>query len=81
MYQQRPDGLGKHWQIIKATNKQRGMPPTTSLTMRKILLPLIARQQQEVPVLKLPHKLLKTYLTNSLPKSALGMDQQYTLAR
>ena len=39
------------------------------------------RTEQAVPVLKKLHQLLQTQLTNSLPKSPLGMALQYTLAR
>lgn len=39
------------------------------------------RQQQAVPVLKTLHQILQTQLTNTLPKSPLGIALQYTLAR
>ncbi|CAN5801778.1 IS66-like element ISBf10 family transposase [soil metagenome] len=39
------------------------------------------RQQNAVPVLKTLHDILQTQLTNSLPKSPLGIALQYTLAR
>ena len=39
------------------------------------------RQQNAVPILKTLHETLQTQLTNSLPKSPLGMALQYTLAR
>lgn len=39
------------------------------------------RQQHAVPVLKTLHQTLQTQLTNSLPKSPLGMALQYTVAR
>ncbi|MCY7290709.1 MAG: IS66 family transposase [Ferruginibacter sp.] len=39
------------------------------------------RQQHAAPVLTALHKILQTQLTNSLPKSPLGMALQYTLAR
>ena len=39
------------------------------------------RQQHALPVLNNLHELLKNQLTNSLPKSPLGMALQYTLAR
>ena len=39
------------------------------------------RQQNAVPVLIALHQILQTQLTNSLPKSPLGMALQYTLAR
>jgi hypothetical protein len=39
------------------------------------------RQQNAVPILKTLHEILQTQLTNSLPKSPLGMALQYTLAR
>jgi len=39
------------------------------------------RQQNAVPVLNTLHDILQTQLTNSLPKSPLGMALQYTLAR
>ena len=39
------------------------------------------RQQNAVPILKTLHHTLQTQLTNSLPKSPLGIALQYTLAR
>jgi transposase len=39
------------------------------------------RQQHAVPLLNTLHQILQTQLTNSLPKSPLGMALQYTLAR
>ena len=39
------------------------------------------RQQYALPVLNNLHELLKNQLTNSLPKSPLGMALRYTLAR
>ena len=39
------------------------------------------RQQHAVPLLNTLHKILQTQLSNSLPKSPLGMALQYTLAR
>ena len=39
------------------------------------------REQNAVPILKTLHQILQTQLTNSLPKSPLGMALQYTLAR
>ena len=39
------------------------------------------RQQNAVPVLQTLHAILQIQLTNSLPKSPIGMALQYTLAR
>ncbi len=39
------------------------------------------RQQKAVPILETLHQLLQAQLTNSLPKSPLGMALQYTLGR